>query len=59
MYEFLLCTGCRSSSPEADIGAPVTENMQPTQRTQNNESTQLSMAEAFMQEFDLMHGPEV
>ncbi|KAL6272721.1 hypothetical protein ACE6H2_000236 [Prunus campanulata] len=68
------CTGCRksdhdrrrcprlgipSSSPEADIGAPVTENMQPTQKTQNNESTQLSMAEAFMQEFDLMHGPEV
>ncbi|XP_021800080.1 protein FAR1-RELATED SEQUENCE 9-like [Prunus avium] len=48
-----------SSCPDADIAAPVVENMQPNQSAQNSEGTQPSMTQAFMQEFDLMHGPSV
>ncbi|KAL6272415.1 hypothetical protein ACE6H2_023107 [Prunus campanulata] len=45
-----------SSSSDAEVGAAVDENLQPSQSTQDREPT---MTESFMQEFDFIYGPEV
>ncbi|XP_008238369.1 PREDICTED: protein FAR1-RELATED SEQUENCE 5-like [Prunus mume] len=45
-----------SSSFDTELGGPVGENLQPTQRMQDSEPT---MTESFMQEFDFMYGPVV
>ncbi|PQQ03120.1 protein FAR-RED IMPAIRED RESPONSE 1-like [Prunus yedoensis var. nudiflora] len=43
-----------SSSSDAEVGAAVDENLQPSQSTQDREPT---MTESFLQEFDFIYGP--
>ncbi|PQP95692.1 protein FAR-RED IMPAIRED RESPONSE 1-like [Prunus yedoensis var. nudiflora] len=45
-----------SSSSDAEVGAAVDENLQPSQSTQDREPT---MTESFLQEFDFIYGPGV
>ncbi|XP_021834564.1 protein FAR-RED IMPAIRED RESPONSE 1-like [Prunus avium] len=45
-----------SSSSDAEVGAAVDENLQPSQSTQDREPT---MTESFLQEFDFLYGSGV
>ncbi|XP_021829969.1 protein FAR1-RELATED SEQUENCE 9-like [Prunus avium] len=45
-----------SSSSDAEVGAAVDENLQPSRSTQDREPT---MTESFLQEFDFIYGPGV